>query len=280
MSGGCEKKIIYVGKSENLLSRLIEHFCAMSALKKNIIERVCEKAHENIYCYMNPYLWHEDVEVVLIVDEPQLQGQRILTVNNVVDYIEQELKSNPNDDLRKKLDNLKTLEKLKDEVEGYLKTLGKLDNLEIEKLKAKLYEELEEILKNSYDLKKLLKNKLKGDLKTLKGVLIDLILEILEKILIDLTQPYLNDKYKSSKENETLKNLKQKFKSYLCDYGLSIEELVEKKEKLKSVGGCYIIKHSILPEELTCCIRTIRTMLFRKNTSKLFRKLCCNNYSE
>ena len=88
MSGCCEKKIIYVGKSENLLSRLIDHFCAMDALKENIIKRVCEEAHENIYCYMNPYLWHKDVEVVLIVDGPQLQGQRILTVNNVVDYIE------------------------------------------------------------------------------------------------------------------------------------------------------------------------------------------------
>ena len=199
--------------------------------------------------------------------------------------------------MRKKLDNLKTLEKLKGEVEGYLKTLGKLDNLEIEKLKAELYDalkKLKEILEE--ELKKTkpnknLKNKLKkleelkdklnkyqGDLKTLKGILIDLTgilidltLETLEDILIDLTQPHLNKK--NNKKDETLKDLKQKFKSYLCDYGLSIEELVKKKKKLKSVGGCYIIKHSILPEELTCCIKS---MLFRENNSELFRKFCCN----
>ena len=73
MSGCCEKKIIYVGvsagKNKDVLDRLIEHFCAMDTLKKNIIKRVCEEAHENIYYYMNPYLWHPDVEVVVITLE-------------------------------------------------------------------------------------------------------------------------------------------------------------------------------------------------------------------
>ena len=223
MSGSCEKKIIYVGVStdedKNVLDRLIEHFCAMSALNKNIIERVCEKAHENIYCYMNPYLWHEDVEVVLIVDVEELEHElegKILKVKDVVDNIE------------------KTISKY-----GLEKTKNFEDNLKKSK---------------------------NGDL------------EALERILINITQPHLN---KKNKKDETLKDLESHLKSYLCNYGLDIEGLINlrddlKRLKLEKLKGCYIIKHSILPEELTCCIRTIRTMLFRKNTSKLFRKFCCN----
>jgi len=86
MSGCCEKKIIYVGKSEDLLSRLIEHFCAMDTLKKNIIKRVCEKAHENIYCYMDRYIWHPEVEVVVITLKGK-KAEKVLEIKEIVDNI-------------------------------------------------------------------------------------------------------------------------------------------------------------------------------------------------
>jgi len=216
MSGGCEKKIIYVGKSENLLSRLIDHLFAMDTLKKNIIEEVCKKAHENIYYYMNPYLCHKDVELVPIVDVkelgPQLQGQKILTVNNVVDYIEETISKH-----------------------GLKKTKNFEDNLKKSK---------------------------NGDL------------EALERILINITQPHLN----KNKKGETLKDLESHLKSYLCNYGLKIEELVNflenllEKEKLKSekIKGCYIIKHSMLPGDV--CKEDIKQ--FIKNNSELSKRVC------
>ena len=221
MSGCCEKKIIYVGvsagKNKYLLDRLIEHFCAMSALNKNIIERVCEKAHENIYYYMNPYLWHPDVEVVVITLEG-IQEKKVSEIEKILSNIAKKIDEKLQNRGIKENDLKETLEKIikKEALEKIIKTL------ECEKAKKVL--EIKEILNNIAEkIEEKLRN---GRIKEndLKEALEKIIKETLEKALkIDAI------KKKDIKEGDEVEELEKK------EEELRIEELRQTIKKIKKI---------------------------------------------
>jgi len=346
MSGCCEKKIIYVGKSENLLSRLIDHLFAMDTLKKNIIERVCEKAHENIYYYMNPYLWHPDVEVVVItlegIEAEKVKGkkaEKVLEIeeilNNIAEKIDEKLQNGgiKENDLKEALkailkealeieaikeiiEVMEVIEKGKDQkkVEELRTKVGK-QGTKVEKLRKKveelreeeqqiikeelkqlIEEELKQIIEEIKEKVKELENKveekttkeIKGKIEELEQNLTVLILklnvkdvlyfllkleltDILEKILISILNPGLNkskgDILGEVRQLALQSSISEDLKSYLCNYGLKIREMVKFKELLKNLKGFYVIKHKMLPEEFE---DTKRAKRFREFTMDIF----------
>jgi len=218
MSGCCEKKIIYVGKSENLLSRLIDHFCAMDALKENIIERVCEKAHErvceetheNIYYYMNPYLWHPDVEVVVITLEG-IQEKKVSEIEEILNNIAKKIDEKLQNRGIKENDLKETLEKIikKEALEKIIKTLEceKAEKvLEIEKILNNIAKKIDEKLQNGgikeNDLKEALEKIIKETLKEALDIKEGKVEELRKKV----------EKLEKKAEELRIKELRQKIK--------------------------------------------------------------------
>jgi len=252
MSGGCEKKIIYVGKSKDLLDRLIDHFCAMDALKENIIERVCKKAHENIYYYMNPYLWHPDVEVVVITLKGK-KAKKVLEIKEILNNISGKIEEKLRTTRRIKENDLKIIEAIKN-----ITGIKEVEKLVGEEEPMQIINEIIEVIKKEIEV---IEEEEEEKLKN--------ILDILEEILISILNPELNKEVilKKVRQLALQSSISEDLKSYLCNYGLKIREMVKFKELLKNLKGFYVIKHKMLPEEFE---DTKRAKRFREFTMDIF----------
>ena len=272
------------------LKAILKEALKIEEIKKimEVIEKVkeLEKNVEDLRTKVKELGKEELMQIIEEIEEigkiiEEIKKEKVKELGNKLKDLDKKVK-----DLRTKIEELGK-EELKINIDNIIEEIKekveKLGNKVKEKTIEEMMEKIEELKKTEEMMKKI--KELEQNLTILNDIVEKVIYfplelkltDILEKILISILNPELNkrDILEEVRQLALQSSISEDLKSYLCNYGLKIREMVKfiremvklKKSENEKLKGFYVIKHKMLPEEFE---DTERAKRFRDFTIELF----------